>query len=350
MSHGSRQRFRARSGAARVSVVVTAVGFSESLTRCLTRLLEQTTALEAETILAINDVPEALAPDARAELERLVDRIVFEPRPGKSAALNTAVEACRGELVAFTDDDAVPGRGWLAALVTPLLAPHRDSRLAGCGGPVMPVFPAGGAPAWYRRILAREHSIFLGPHQFLGNRSLDYAPIGASPLPFGANCAFRRELLLAHPYALELGPNRSTGLRGGEDSALALVLIAGGHRLRYVADARVYHPVAPQRMSKDYVRLGYQMQGVEYARICRYVGIPLSRQRLEYRLRRRQRRFALKRLFLGADRRCRQEFRLEFMRSLLGELARLERIPAASVDARLPLEPAGAGVAAAGRG
>jgi glycosyltransferase involved in cell wall biosynthesis len=36
---------------------------------------------------------------------------------GPSIPRNTAVEACHGELIAFTDDDCLPSRGWLAALL-----------------------------------------------------------------------------------------------------------------------------------------------------------------------------------------------------------------------------------------
>src|SRR5262249_41198831 len=43
-------------------------------------------------------------------------RYALEPRPGHSMALNTGVRACRGEVVAFTDDDAYPAADWLAQI------------------------------------------------------------------------------------------------------------------------------------------------------------------------------------------------------------------------------------------
>jgi glycosyltransferase involved in cell wall biosynthesis len=39
------------------------------------------------------------------------------PSGGPSIPRNTAVGACHGELIAFTDDDCLPSRGWLAALL-----------------------------------------------------------------------------------------------------------------------------------------------------------------------------------------------------------------------------------------
>jgi glycosyltransferase involved in cell wall biosynthesis len=38
---------------------------------------------------------------------------VFEPKPGKSYALNTAVEIARGQILAFTDDDCYPAPDFL---------------------------------------------------------------------------------------------------------------------------------------------------------------------------------------------------------------------------------------------
>ena len=40
-----------------------------------------------------------------------------EMKPGKSHALNAAIQRARGELLVFTDDDVIPSSGWLAAYV-----------------------------------------------------------------------------------------------------------------------------------------------------------------------------------------------------------------------------------------
>lgn len=43
-------------------------------------------------------------------------RYIVEPRRGLNCARNRALQAATADIVAFTDDDAVPERGWLAAL------------------------------------------------------------------------------------------------------------------------------------------------------------------------------------------------------------------------------------------
>ena len=43
-------------------------------------------------------------------------RYLFEPRPGKSHALNTGIVNATGELVGMVDDDEEVDRGWLHAI------------------------------------------------------------------------------------------------------------------------------------------------------------------------------------------------------------------------------------------
>ena len=55
------------------------------------------------------------------EAEKLVARYGFryalEPHPGHSWARNKAVAECRGEILAFMDDDMIADPHWLSAIV-----------------------------------------------------------------------------------------------------------------------------------------------------------------------------------------------------------------------------------------
>ncbi|MEM1451237.1 MAG: glycosyltransferase [Planctomycetota bacterium] len=259
-------------GGERVTVVVTACTVFRGLSDALRELRAQADEEGAEVLVAFNTEPSAISADDLASLEPLVDRVLFEPRPGKSAALNTAVAGCNSEILAFTDDDAIPAPGWLAAIVAPLRA---DGGLAGAGGRVRPVFPEGGPPRWYRRLVHGKDTHFLGPKHDLGDAERDYVhPTGGSisPTPLGANCAWRRDVLLRIPYREELGPNRTTGMRGGEDTCVALEVMDSGERVRYVPGALVEHPVTHERMTKEYVIEGFRLQGLEYGTILSLLG------------------------------------------------------------------------------
>ncbi len=271
-----------------VTVVVTACADSTALRQCLGAVREQAHALGGEVLLAMNTVSTALAVEARHALEALCDRLVFEPKVGKSHALNSAVSLSRGAVIAFTDDDAEPQPGWLAALTAPLLAPDRDPTLVGCGGPVLPVYPEEVMPAWFRSLIEekRKHTHFLTPVHELGPAPIDYETDGKrGPLPIGANCAYRREVFASYHYDPRLGPNRDTGMRGGEDFLIGLLLLRDGYRLRYCPDARVRHPAHPERMTEAWLRHSYYVQGIEHVRRSRAVtgrpGVKKAKTRLK---------------------------------------------------------------------
>src|SRR5690348_15508289 len=67
-------------------------------------------------------------------------RYVFEPRPGKSFALNTGIANARGEVLAFVDDDVTVEPTWLHNLTAEL----HDGKWAGAGGRILP--PEGFKP------------------------------------------------------------------------------------------------------------------------------------------------------------------------------------------------------------
>src|SRR5581483_11409998 len=94
-------------------------------------------------------------------------RLISAP-PEETAAHNAAIEAARGEIVAFTDADCAPGPDWIRMLVRAML----DRRLDGCFGPV---YPRDGARA------------YLGAASDLGSAQ-DYGASGSS----SSNMAFSR--------------------------------------------------------------------------------------------------------------------------------------------------------------
>jgi GT2 family glycosyltransferase len=290
-----------------ITVVVTTVSDSETLRTCLDTLAEQARRLDAELLLAVNTAEEEMAEAVRRELSDRVDRILFEPEPGKSHAFNAAVRTARGRILAATDDDARPDPNWLAAITEPL---DEDHRYGCCGGPVLPEFPPGGPPAWYRRLLAGKSSHFIGPLHFHGHERTEYGR-GAirSALPFGASWAFRRELLVEYPAAPELGANLSTGFRGGFDHELVRRIIDAGHRALYVPEARVYHPVVPERLTLSFVRERHYAEGRAAAVVRRLKGEPpADPEELRRRIRRKKVGW-LGRMLLGPRRALARELR-----------------------------------------
>lgn len=308
----------------RCSIVITTCVDSPGLRANLEQVVPQAAEVGAEICLIFNCAPEDVASESRRELAELVDHLLFESTPGKSAALNTAISAVQGEVIAFTDDDAIPCSGWLRSLLQPFA---EDPTVAGVGGPVLPLFEGDGPPRWYRRLLARQPSSFLGPKHFHGNQKRPYeCPTGdrVDGVPFGANCAWRRDALLRHPYPQALGPNRATGLRGGEDTYVAIKIMEEGYPVMYQPAARVVHPVEPSRMTVEYVLEGYRIQAIEYVRIVQHLGRELPKlPKLKKHLA-AQRRKTWARWLQNRDRRVRRQTRRVFTEQLVQELQGLQ--------------------------
>jgi cellulose synthase/poly-beta-1,6-N-acetylglucosamine synthase-like glycosyltransferase len=248
--------------------------------------------LAAELVVVLNCGADAVRMQDVEHLESRVSRLLFEPRAGKSHALNAGVSASHGEVIAFTDDDTEPAPDWLHCLTRPLFDVSRPRSLVGCGGRVTPVYPEGGVPDWYRGLNASRPS-FLGPQHEPSDAPFEYE-LGPTRdvAPLGANCAYRREVFEKLRFDPELGPNRETGLRGGEDTLLACQALQLGLRILHQPEARVRHPVPASRLTMAHVLEAHFYQGIEIVRLERAVGDrEFDLDRTRRRLRRLGRKF-----------------------------------------------------------
>ncbi|MDQ3701701.1 MAG: glycosyltransferase family 2 protein, partial [Chloroflexota bacterium] len=101
-----------------VSVIIPTRDRPDWLADCLRSLV----ALEYPRyeIIVVDNAPatEATAELVRREYGHLAHvRYVREPRPGPASARNRGLTLAHGEIVAFTDDDAIADRFWIAELV-----------------------------------------------------------------------------------------------------------------------------------------------------------------------------------------------------------------------------------------
>jgi hypothetical protein len=112
---------------------------------------------------------------------------LFEPRQGKSNALNTGLAATDAEIIIFTDDDVRVGEGWVEASCRAMLD---DPTIDYTGGPVLPIWEQP-RPPW----LHEHRSDLWGTLAIL-----DYGPQvfifeDRQRVPLGANMAVRRRLI-----------------------------------------------------------------------------------------------------------------------------------------------------------
>jgi glycosyltransferase involved in cell wall biosynthesis len=187
--------------------------------------------------------------DCRDLVEATGARYVREDRRGLDNARTTGLEAARGDLVAFTDDDCVPASRWLAGL-DELFA---DGSVGAVTGPAFAY--ELDSPAQVR--FEREGGFTRGA---LVRRRLDWtimSPAWAAAAGAGANMVFRRDALVeldvAFPPELDAGtPTES----GGDMYALYRVL-AAGWRVVYDPGTYVFHRHRPTPEALHRAFFGY---------------------------------------------------------------------------------------------
>ena len=197
-------------------------------------------------------------------------RYLFEPRQGKSVALNSGIRESKGDLLVFTDDDITVHPEWLSELA----AAMQRFGCAGIGGRIVPVWTVP-KPDWLEmdgpfRLMNAVVSFDLGEKP---------CPIETSAL--GANFAFKREVFATYgDFRKDLGPTVGSEIRG-EDSEFCRRLIKAGERIMYAPSAIVYHPVEPHRTKKSYFEAWYLGRGRASVREAgipagsvRYFGVP----------------------------------------------------------------------------
>lgn len=168
-------------------------------------------------------------------------RYSFEPRQGKSYALNTGIREAQGDVLAFMDDDVTVDPMWLRNLTSPF----QDGRYSGVAGRVL-LDPSFLAPPW----LGLKEPFNLGG--VLAQFDLGESPGELLTPPCGASMAFRKAVLQRYGgFRVDLGPCPGSEIRG-EDTELGLRLLAAHEPLRYEPSAIVHHPVPESRARKSY--------------------------------------------------------------------------------------------------
>jgi GT2 family glycosyltransferase len=201
---------------------------SEDLGRALTAVAPLVDA--GHDVLVVDNAPTSDA--TRRAVERFPRvRYIREPRRGLNVARNRALREARGEVVAFTDDDAVPEADWLEAL----LANFGDPRVLCVTGLTLPLELETEAQE-----LFEQHSPFsrgFSRRVFDGQRG---NPLHAGPVGAGANMAVRRSVL-ARVGAFDERLDGGMPTRSGGDHEMFTRILAAGYRIVYDPAAVSWH-------------------------------------------------------------------------------------------------------------
>lgn len=166
---------------------------------------------------------------------------VFEEKKGLSNARNSGVRKARGEVIAFTDDDVIVDKHWLANMVKAF----DDTNAVCIGGKILPLWERT-PPKWLTKDL----------HGYLALLDLgdEYLKITNHYRLFGANMAVKTDLFEKYGCFNGALGRTSSKLYGGEETEFIRTLIDNEENVYYAPYAVVYHCISEERMKKSYFK------------------------------------------------------------------------------------------------
>ncbi|MBV8980199.1 MAG: glycosyltransferase [Acidimicrobiia bacterium] len=226
-----------------VTVVLPTFRRPDALARALSSLASQDDpGVEWELLVVDNDASEDAGPVVQALAPTIPASVTLlrEAKRGAAYARNTGIEAAKGDVVAFVDDDVTVSSTWLGALTKPIL----EGRSEGAGGPVV-LDPAVTLPHW----VSRDWRGCLSEY----SRGDVEKELPEGDFVLTASAAFRSDLLReTGGFDPVLGPAQRVPIFFNEDVDLCRRFWAIGGRVRYVPEAAVTHEVPPERVRPRY--------------------------------------------------------------------------------------------------
>lgn len=209
-----------------ICVIVPSYRRPEALRRCLDGLSDQDRLPDQVTVVVRADDSATLALVARLDTR---PTLLTVSEPGQVYALAAGLRSASTDIVAFTDDDAVPRRDWISRM----LAHFSDGSVGGVGGrDVVP--SAEGEP------LCERVGTVNSWGRVVGNHHVGTGEARRVDVLKGVNMAFRRPLV-RFPDGL-----RGGGAQAHNDLALSLWVRSQGWDLVYDPNLLVDHYPAPR--------------------------------------------------------------------------------------------------------
>lgn len=252
-----------------IDVVVATYNRQQLLTRTLESLLAAPVPsnVNRRVIVVDNNSTDSTARVVEAFRPRFAGalRYLFEPRSGRSYALNAGIEAGCGDIIAMIDDDEEVDGDYFAALQRAFGSGTLDF----AGGPMLPRWGAA-IPDW----LPPSQPGVIGWID-AGKEVIRYGSDFPGMLVGGNAVLTRRIINRVGPYATHLGRN-STHLMAGEDLEMYNRLLATGAYGLYLPDLIVYHYVPPERLTRKYYRTWAFWRGVSGGIMDRDIREPVT--------------------------------------------------------------------------
>jgi glycosyltransferase involved in cell wall biosynthesis len=166
---------------------------------------------------------------------------LFEPTPGKNAALNLGLNHIEGDLVVFSDDDALPHKDWLVQM-----------RAAADAHPAFTVFAGSVKPRWLKPAPDWVLNwVPMGPTFTVSDPRLSEGLVQPCHV-FGPNMAIRSQVFGNHCFCESIGPSGKNYPMGSETEFVQR-LVRSGFRCWYSPKSVVEHLVDEAHLNKSWI-------------------------------------------------------------------------------------------------
>ncbi len=194
--------------------------------------------------------------------KRFYVRSIFEPRIGKTYALNTAIGNASGDLLAFIDDDHIVSKEYLEAVCN---AARENPEVELFCGRIRPNWD-GTEPLWVHDDTVYPIRPFPIPCFDLGDTKVEIKLEKEGMfIPGAGNLVIRKNVFHRIGYFSEqLGP-KGHNLSGGEDIEFIKRALKSGEAVLYVPEILQYHQVNKSKLTLSYItKKAYERSKASY--------------------------------------------------------------------------------------
>jgi glycosyltransferase involved in cell wall biosynthesis len=243
-----------------ISVIIPTRNRADLLAPCLASLCHQSPQVDFELLIIDNgssDTTQNVIKGYQSKIPNLTG--IFAPEPGLHTGRHAGMNAAKGELLVFADDDIEALSTWLSSIDEAF----KNPAVAMVGGNNYPMF-LESPPKWLEALWNRP--TFSGHKSIPSLSVIEFTKPVTEISPYqiwGCNFAIRKHVLLKaggfHPDAM---PNELIRFRGDGETHVSRYVAESGMKCAFHPGASVYHKVTPERMSHAYFRRRGFNQGV----------------------------------------------------------------------------------------
>jgi glycosyltransferase involved in cell wall biosynthesis len=236
----SKQKIRKGKTLPSVSVIICTYnpGNYPNLKEAIDSLIQQ--SHKADEIIVVVDGERALGDKISSTYNRQQQVKVILTEKGLSAtqARNVGIRAAVGDVIAFTDDDAVADKQWIACL----LATYQSTDAPAVGGKILPIW-----------LSAKPEHLPEELYWLVGVTHAGFAEEKVTEVrdAFGPNMSFKRQVFETVGYfneGLGFAGQRTSYIQGEEPEFGLRIKSKLGRGVIYAPEAMVYHKVPPSKL------------------------------------------------------------------------------------------------------